>query len=459
MERLDPEVLKKAGILVLGALAPLLDSTIVAVVLPTLGHDLDARVPDLQWVSTGYLLAVAMVIPVSGWAVDRFGGRRLWLAALLSFLTGSVLCGLAWNAGSLIAFRVLQGAGGGLMLPTLQTLLVRAANGRALGRLMAVVTLPALAGPILGPVIGGLIAGHLSWRWIFFVNVPVCLAALWLAWLRLPHDPPGGAYRLDVAGLLLLTPAVAALVYGLARAGDAGGSGRAAVLAPVAAGAALMAAFGCRSLRVGNPLIDPRLFRIGTFRASAALLFVSGLALYGSMLLLPLYYQQVRGQNAVATGLLLIPQGLGSLLARGFGGLIDRVGPRPIVLSGAALTALGTLPFALAGPHTGGLVLAVALVVRGLGMSAANTAIMAGAFQGLGRTQIPHASTTTRIAQQLGGCFGTGALAGILQHQLLIRPATAAGQAAAYGRTFSWALALTALALIFGLMLPRRRPA
>src|SRR5687767_9154873 len=111
MERLDPEVLKKAGILVLGALAPLLDSTIVAVVLPTLEHDLDARVPDLQWVSTGYLLAVAMVIPVSGWAVDRFGGRRLWLAALLSFLTGSVLCGLAWNAGSLIAFRVLQGAG------------------------------------------------------------------------------------------------------------------------------------------------------------------------------------------------------------------------------------------------------------------------------------------------------------------------------------------------------------
>ncbi|MGN9837093.1 MDR family MFS transporter [Nonomuraea sp. H19] len=455
-ERLDPEVVRLAWILVVGAVAPLLDSTIVTVVLHTLGRDLTARVSDLQWVSTGYLLAVAMVIPVSGWAVDRFGGRRLWLAALLLFLAGSLLCGLAWNIGSLIAFRILQGVGGGLMLPTLQTLLIRAANGRALGRLMAVVTLPALVGPILGPVIGGLIADHLSWRWIFFVNVPVCLAAAALAWLWLPDAPPVDVTGLDVTGLLLLSPAVAALVYGLARGGDVGGFAHVAVLVPVAAGAVLAAAFGHRSLRAANPLIDLRLFRIGSFRASVALLFVSGLALYGSMLLLPLYYQQVRGQSVVATGLMLIPQGLGSLLARGFAGLTDRLGPRPIVLAGAALTAVGTLPFALAGPHTSALVLATALVVRGLGMSAANMAIMVGAFQGLDRTRIPHASTTTRTAQQLGGSFGTGVLAGVLQHQLATHPATTAGQSAAYGRTFFCALALTALALLLGLLLPRK---
>lgn len=185
-ERLDPALLKLAGILVLGAMAPLLDSTIVNVAIHTLGNDLNAPVSTIQWVSTGYLLALAMAIPLTGWAVERFGAKRMWLVSLLLFLTGSMFCGIAWNIGSLIVFRLVQGVGGGLMLPVLQTLLMRAAAGRSIGRLMAVVTLPALAGPIFGPVIGGLITDHLTWRWIFYVNAPICLLAAL---------PPGGACR------------------------------------------------------------------------------------------------------------------------------------------------------------------------------------------------------------------------------------------------------------------------
>lgn len=448
--RLDPGLLKLAGILVLGAMAPLLDSTIVNVAIHTLGRDLHTTVATVQWVSTGYLLALAMAVPVAGWSADRYGARRMWLVALTLFLAGSVLSGLAWNIGTLVVFRVVQGVGGGLMLPILQTVLLRASGGRRIGRLMAVVTIPALAGPILGPVVGGLIVGHLSWRWIFYVNVPFCVAAIWLARRGLPADEPRPGQRLDVTGLLLVSPGVAALLYGLSRVADLGGFGHPAVWAPMLAGVLLLAAFAAHAPRSGRPLIDLRLFRDRAFAASSALMFLTGLAMFASMLLLPLYFQQVRGATVVAAGLLLVPQGIGSLLARGAGALTDRIGPRPVVLAAIVVTALGTLPFALSGPHANGWLLGAALVVRGLGLSAASMAVMIGAFTGLDHAAVPHASGITRISQQLGGSAGTALLAVILQRAL-----TTETPAASYAHTFTWTLALTAAALIPALLLPR----
>jgi MFS family permease len=153
-----------------------------------LGREFHAPLSSIQWVSTAYLLAVAMVIPLAGWAVERFGGKRMWMLSLALFFGGSVLCGLAWSAGSLIAFRAVQGIGGGMMLPLLQAILAQAAGPRRLGRLMSAVAVPALLAPILGPVIGGVILDGLSWRWIFFVNVPVCTIALLLAWRGMPDS-------------------------------------------------------------------------------------------------------------------------------------------------------------------------------------------------------------------------------------------------------------------------------
>ncbi|MGW7684808.1 DHA2 family efflux MFS transporter permease subunit [Kribbella sp. NPDC054772] len=332
-DRLDRSVLKLAGVLVLGALAPVLDSTIVTVAIHTLGAELHAPVATVQWVSTAYLLALAMAVPITGWSAKRFGAKRMWIVALALFLAGSMLCGVAWNIGSLIAFRVLQGIGGGLMLPILQTLLLCAAGRERIGRLMAVVTLPALIGPILGPVIGGVLVGHLDWRWIFYVNVPICLAAIVLAVRTLQPDPKPTAAALDLTGLLLISPALAAIIYGLSQAGDHGFA-HAAVLIPLAAGVILLTAFVLR--RTANPLIDLTLFRTRSFAASTALLFLTGFGLYGAMLLLPLFYQQARGETVTAAGLLLVPQGIGSLPARTAGGLTDRHGPRPIVLAGIA---------------------------------------------------------------------------------------------------------------------------
>jgi EmrB/QacA subfamily drug resistance transporter len=318
---------------------------------------------------------------------------------------------------------------------------------------MSVVTLPALVAPIFGPMVGGLIVGHASWRWIFYINVPICLAGALLAWRALSSDPPARGARLDVPGLLLLSPAVAALVYGLAQVGSLGGFAHPAVIAPLAAGTVLLAGFIAWALRAQTPLVDLRLFRVRSFAASSGLLFLSGLSMYGSMLLLPLYYQQVHGASVIGAGLLMAPQGVGSLLARGAGALTDRFGPRPVLLAAIVATAVGTLPFVVAG-QVNAVLLAAALVVRGAGLSAANMAVMVGAYRDVDRAQIPHASTTTRIAQQVGASFGTAVLAVILQSQLTAHPGSV-GVRIAYGHTFLWALIFAAASLIPALLLPR----
>ncbi|MEU6146079.1 DHA2 family efflux MFS transporter permease subunit [Streptomyces sp. NPDC047081] len=445
-ERLDPAVLKLAGILVLGALAPLLDSTIVSIAIHTLGHDLGASTATVQWVSTAYLLALAMVVPVSGWAAERFGARRVWLGALTLFLAGSLLCALARDIESLIAFRVVQGVGGGLMLPVLQTLVIRAAGRERLGRLMGVVSIPAVVGPILGPVLGGLIVAHLSWHWIFYVNLPLCLLAIVLALRGVPRDEGTRAARLDLTGLALVSPGLAALIYGLAQVGDQGGFGHARVLVPMTVGAVLVAAFVVRALRVPQPLVDLRLFRVRSFGVASALTFTGGLTLFGGMFLLPLYYQQVRHEGVIDAGLLLVPQGVGALLARTTGSLSDRVGPRPVAVTGLLLTALGTLPFAAGADN--GYLLAAALLVRGFGMSAANLALLVGAFRDLAPADVPHASSATRILQQLGGSFGTAVLAVLLQ--------SGGGTDTAFAHTFAWTTAFTVVAAGVGLCLPVR---
>src|ERR1700759_374653 len=167
-DKLDPALIKLTAILMVGAIAALLDTTIVNVGLDAIARDLHTTVSTVQWVMTGYLLSFGMVIPLNGWAIGRFGARATWLASLALFLAGSVACGLAWNIGSLVAFRVIQGIGGGMLMPVLTTLLIQAAGGRSLGRLMATVSLPAVVVPVAGPIVGGLIVSNLSWRWLFY---------------------------------------------------------------------------------------------------------------------------------------------------------------------------------------------------------------------------------------------------------------------------------------------------
>lgn len=443
-------MVRLALVLVLGAVAPLLDATIASVALPTLAREFAAGTAAVGWVSTAYLLAAAVTIPASGWLSERFGTKRVWLAALAVFAAGSAGAGLAGDLGGLLAFRAVQGVGAGLVQPVILTILVRTAGPEKLGRVLAIVTAVTVLVPILGPVAGGLILAGGDWRWIFFVNVPLCALAAVAAWFVVPAETPSRPPRFDVLGLALLAPALAGVLYGLSRAATTAGFADARVLVPLAGGLVLLGVYVVRALRGDHPLVDLRLFRIRSFAAAGGVQFLAGLSLYGAMFLLPLYYQQVRGQDALAAGLLLAPQGLGSLLVRPLGGVVDRVGAARVAVTGVVVCALATVPFAAAGPRTSPLLLGGALLVRGAGLSAANIAVMAGAFRDVPRAEVSGASTVTRVLQQTGGSLGTAVLAVVLSAHA--GPVTSAFHAA-----FAWSVALTALALLPAFLVGGRR--
>lgn len=458
-EEITPALRNLTWILVLGSLAPALDTTIVNVALGAIGRGLHTSVGTSQWTITGYLLTMAMAMPVTVWAAARFGAKRMWLSSLTLFLAGSVASGAAWNIGSLIVFRLIQGIGAGLMLPIVTMLLVQAAGPKRLGRLMATASLPMVIVPIFGPVVGGLIVNDLSWRWIFYVNVPICLAAIVLAWRKAPSSPPSPQRKpLDVLGLALLSPGLALLTYGLSEAAGRSGFASATVLGPLAGGLVLTAAFVGHAVRTRRkPLVSLAALRIRSYAAACAVLFLAGLSLYGPLLLLALYYQQIQGKSVIITGLLLVPQGVGSLVPRTIAGkLTDRIGPRLVVVAGLILTIAGTLAYTQAGPHTSQWLLAASLLVRGAGLAGVTIAVMAGAFQGVPREEVPDAASTTRIVLQVGGSFGAAVLAVILAHEFTHEVATAAAHATAFNIAFWWSIGFSVLALVPAFLLPSK---
>ncbi len=463
-DKLPGHLLKLAAVTMLGALMMQLDMTMTNIATNTLLGQFHVPLSTVQWVGTGYLLAMATVIPVAGWALERFGARTVWMSAITVFLAGSLLCAFAWSVGSLIAFRVVQGLGGGMILPLAQAILAQAAGPQRLGRVMAAIGVPSLLGPVLGPVLGGVILTDLNWRWIFLINVPICIAGLLLSRRTIPAGRSATSGRLDLAGLALLSTASAALVYGCAEAASRGSATDGHATIPTALGVVLLAAFIRHAIRVDDPLIDLRLFRARGFAAASAGMFLSTVVLFGSMALLPLYYQQVRGQDALHAGLLLIPFGVGMGLSLVVSGrLADRVAPRGIAVAGLVLAGLGTLAYTRIDLHTSFVVIGAAQLLNGAGVGAVIVPMTAAAMRMVPPAAIPRASTAVRIFQQLGGSFGSALLFVVLQRQIAghtsgVRPdATAVAQA--FGHTFWWSAAFSALALVPALLLTRDRHA
>jgi EmrB/QacA subfamily drug resistance transporter len=456
-DAVDSGLRKLIWVIVVGLLAPALDTTIVNVALATIGAAFRTSVATSQWTLTGYLLAMGMAMPVSVWAAERFGGKQVWLSSLAMFAAFSALSGAAWSISSLIVFRLIQGTAAGLMMTLGTKIITEAAGPRRMGRAAAVASLTVVVVPIFGPVIGGLIISHLVWRWIFYVNVPICLAALVLAWQNLPASVPAQRRAaLDVVGLALLSPGIGLIIYGLAQAAGSNGFASMDAWLPLAAGLACTGAFVTHALRKRDrPLMDVRVLRVRSFAASTIVVFLAGLSVYGPLLLIALYYQQVQGKSVLVTGLLLAPQGIGSLLPRGIAGkAADFIGARPVVLTGLVLTSLGTLPFAWAGPATSQWLLAGALFVRGAGLSAVTIAVIAGAFKEISPGEVPDANSTIRIVQQVGGSFGAAVLAVILASQLLSHHALSPGaRGLAFDTAFWWAVGFTAVTVLPALLL------
>ena len=442
-----------AVVVVAGAIMSILDTTIVNVAIETLSVDLKSPIESVQWVVTGYMLALAAVIPVTGWAARRLGTRRLYLISLVLFTLGSLLCGFAWSTNSLIAFRVLQGLGGGMLMPTGMIILARAAGPHRMGRILSIVGVPMVLAPVFGPVTGGLLVEHLGWRWIFFVNIPVGIVTVALAWKLLPVGRAEAAGKLDVRGLVLLATGLPALTYGLAKAGSGAGFGSAQALAPMAIGLLLTAAFVVHSLRSHNPLLNVRLYANRAFAAASATTFFLGASLFGAMILLPLYFQVVRGDSVVRTGLLLVPQSLGAAVSMPLAGrLADRYGGGPVALAGVIVSALSTLPLAFVSAGTPVWEIEASLLARGLGIGLAMMPAMSAAYAVLRPEQIADATPQLTVVQRVGGSIGTAVLAVVLGTALTGATGPEA-TSAAFASAYWWAFGITLVAVIPAIVL------
>ncbi|HEX5595559.1 MAG TPA: DHA2 family efflux MFS transporter permease subunit [Micromonosporaceae bacterium] len=418
-DKLDAAVLKVAGVVVLGAIMSILDVTVVSVALPTFQREFDASYAQVAWTMTAYTLALATVIPISGWAADRFGTKRLYLIALALFTIGSVLCATADTVGQLIGYRVLQGLGGGMLMPLGMTIMTRAAGPHRIGRLMAVLGIPMLLGPIGGPILGGWLIDVRSWHWIFLINLPVGVAALIYAALALPKDNPEPSESFDFLGMLMLSPGLALFLYGVSSLPEAGTFADAEVWGPMLVGGALVVAFVLYSFKPRHPLLDLRLFANRNLTIATVTMFVFIIAFMGAGLLFPSYFLQVRGQSTLTAGLLMAPQGIGAMITMPIAGMLaDRIPVGRTVPFALALIAAGFFTFTQIDPHTSYVLLCGSLFVMGLGMGGTMMPIMTSALRTLHAQEVARGSTLVNILQQIGGSVGAAVMSVILTNEL-----------------------------------------
>jgi EmrB/QacA subfamily drug resistance transporter len=476
---IDRSLMVVAAVVVLGAIMSILDTTVVNVALNTLARQFNTKLATVQWVATGYTLALATVIPLTGWAADRYGTKRLYLITIALFVAGSALAGLAWNVETLILFRVLQGLGGGMLMPVGMTILTRAAGPERIGRIMGVIGVPMLIGPILGPILGGWLVDSFSWRWIFFINLPIGIAAFLLSLRALPRDASQPGVKLDWIGFATLSPSLALVIYGLAESSSRGGFAHAQVLVPIVVGIVLFIGFVVNALRRPEiALVDLRLFKNRVYTGAMVTMFLMIVAVFGSMLLLPLYLQSVRGESALMTGVLLAPQGLAAMIMMPIAGrLTDQTGIGRFVPVGLAVVAATFLALTQLTAHTSYVWLGAVLFLMGLGMGGSMMPTFSGAVQTLKRSDIARASTALNINQQVGASFGTAILSVLLASQLTsrlghgpgsgiggslpdaVRAAVAPQMAQAYDAVFLIAFVLVVLStIVAAALLPRRKP-
>jgi EmrB/QacA subfamily drug resistance transporter len=445
-ERIEKHVWVISGVVILGMIMSILDTTIVNVALRTLSEDLHSSIAQIQWVVTGYLLSLAAVIPVTGWAARRFGAKRVYMTSLVLFTVGSGLCAIATNTTELVLFRVLQGAGGGMIMPVGQLIMAQVAGPKRMGRVMGVVSMPAMLAPILGPVVGGAILQNLHWSWIFLVNLPVGVIAFALASRMLPHTDSGEAGKLDVTGLLLLSAGSTALVYGLSELGTHSSFTAPTVLWPTLAGLLLTAVFVRHALRAERPLLDVRLYFNRVFGAASLTTFGLGAALFGAMILVPLYYQEVRHESVIVTGLLVGPQGLGMLIVMPLvSRFTQRFGGGRVAMLGVLILSLATIPLAFVTATSSIVLISLALLVRGVGIGFSFMPAMTAAFASLRPDQLSDATPQLNVLQRVGGAIGTAVLAVVLQratgHALTKPPG-------AFQDAYWWSVGICVLSLI-----------
>ncbi|GAA4902837.1 EmrB/QacA subfamily drug resistance transporter [Stackebrandtia albiflava] len=419
-DRFDAPLLRIIGVILLGGVLGLLSSTMVAVGLDLLAVEFNASLATIGWASTGFLLAVTIAIPFTTWAVDRFGGRRMWLIGLALFAAASLAAGFAWNAGIFIAFRILQGFGAGILDPLVLILLARAAGPARAGRVMGLMGVVLSLGPVVGPIFGGAVLDRLDWPWMFHLSVLIAAVVFVMSLSVLPAEPPREAGqrrpRLDVIGLALIGPGVAALMLAASQAAEHAAFTVWQTLLPLAAGAVLLAVYAIRALRPGSdPLIDLRMFANPGFSAGVTIMGLTGVVMYASLIVLPLYYQQAHGSTVLAAGLLVAPFGLGGTISMPLAGWIsDRIGSRVLARTGAIGLLACVLGLTRIDTDTPLAWSVGATLVMGLASGFVSAPTMGSLYRTLPASQVAQGSSVLYMLNQLGGSIGVAVVALIL---------------------------------------------
>jgi EmrB/QacA subfamily drug resistance transporter len=407
------------GIISIATVAVLLAMTTPGVAVVDLQRVFRAPLTDVQWILSAYLLGLATTIPMSGWASDRFGARNVFLLSLALFIAATALCGLAWNVQSETVFRVLEGLAGGMVMPIGTAIMMNLARPHQRGQVLSLMGVPMMIAPALGPPLGGIVLQSFGWQALFWVSLPVGLAALVLGWRSLDGAHSGQPDRLDLAGCLLVTPGVALLIYGLTQ-GSQVGWGSLSALGPLGLAAALLAGFTVRALGQTRPLLDLRLFTRGPYLVGSLVMIFMIMSLLGTSFLVPLFLQRADHMNVLESGLVLGSQGLAAALTMPAGGwLSSRWGARPVVLFGIFCIVLSPLAMAFLDASSGPWVWVVALAVGGVGIGCALMPTFTTFFDGLRPAEVSRATAMAVTLQQIASSLGIAVMASIFSARLL----------------------------------------
>lgn len=457
---------------VFGAFVSIMDATVVVTALPRLQTIFGVDLRQISYVATAYTLAQGVVVAASAYLATRFGIKPVYLTSLALFTAGSALCGLATSAPMLIAFRVLQGAGGAALVPLAFSLVLGAFPPAQRGLANGVFGIPVLAAPALGPTVGGYLVQYVDWRWIFYLNVPIGVAGALLGWRVLRPTPPQRGLPFDLRGFLLLAPALGLLLFGLSNLSYDGPGALMTVSGPLVAAALLLAVYVPVELGTARPLLDLRLFARRNYWAGSLIAWVSTVGLFGASFLLPQYLQALRGLSPYDAGLLLLPQGLAAIAGTvAAGALYTRVDPRILIVGGAVAMAAATFLLGAWSTLTSAVaLLAPLLVLRGLAVPALTQTAGTVALQGIEGAALPGANTLSVVTRSVVSSLAVAGLVNLLQsRQLAHAGALAAGghatravarqaQALAYQDVYVVAGVVAVAAVVLPLLLRPERP-
>jgi DHA2 family lincomycin resistance protein-like MFS transporter len=457
------------GVLLVSAFVMILNETIMGVALPHLMGDFDITASVAQWLATGYMLTMAVVIPATGYLLNRFSIRPIYLTAIALFALGTLLAALAPTFGVLLIARVVQASGTAVMMPLLMTTILNVVAPAKRGQMMGTIAIVIAVAPAIGPTISGLILNSLSWRWMFWFVLPIAVAVLIVGIFTVRNVTTQRPARLDVLSLVLSALAFSGLIFGLSSIGESlNGHAPLPIWIPLTVGGLALIAFIARQLvlqRTNTALLDLRTFKTPSFTLAVVLVFVSMMALFGALIVVPLYLQSVLHLSTLTTGLVMLPGGLVmAVLSPVVGALSDRLGAKPLVIPGTALIATSLVLFALTlDQNTSATLIAVLLSILNAGLAFTLTPLLSSALGSLTPELYSHGSATISTLQQVAGATGTALFITLMtstttSHLVDGSSALAAGVAGAHA-AFVWGAMFALIAVAISCFIPRRKKA